>query len=363
MKNFRFYLVCMLLGFSGAAVCQNPSRAYKDYLLQEQLFDSAVALMRAEQNKQAIKLFKRAGQNMNTSATSLAYSGFCYVGLSKNKKGLKKIKESFEHGFKLKYIDEDDSLLSPLMPKIKAMYPQARQKYVASLDTLLRAEIAAMIKADQQIRLLLSNPKYQKKAQIDSIYKEMGLIDDRNIKRLHEICLKHGWPSAKLVGTAVSFDDDANFKPSLLVLHSNEADNIYFLNLMLKKALKDEEYWTDVVSVMSNMLFRFYDQKIIKLRNTYITKDGRLDMDKSFFQLKCLSKLIKNNQRYKATFCVVKYEDDKETFNTKVLLQEVIDFLLADGVPKENITFTEEVKEVKPDNFERYRIAFSRSRL
>lgn len=363
MKKLRFYLACIFLGISGTAICQNPSKAYKDYLLQEQLFDSAVVLMNAGQNKQAIKLFKIAGQNMNTRATSLAYSGFCYVALAKNKKGLKRINEAFEHGFKLKYIDEDDSLLSPLMPKIKAMYPEARKKYIASIDTLLRAEIASMIKEDQQIRLLLSNPKYQKRQQIDSIYKEMGVIDDRNIKRLHEICLKHGWPSAKLVGTDVSFDDDANFNPSLLVLHSNESDNIYFLNLMLKKALKDEEYWTDLVSVMSNMLFRFYDQKIVKLRYTYITNEGKLDLGKSFFQLKCLSKLIKNNQHYKLTFCVVKFEDDKETFNTKALLQEVVDFLVTDGVPKENITFREEVKEVKPDNFERYRIAFSRSRL
>lgn len=363
MKNLRFYLTSMLLAISGAGICQNPSKAYKNYLLQERLHDSAVALMDAGQNRQAIMLFKRAGQNLNTRATSLAHSGFCYIRLGRNKKGLKKINEAFEHYFRLNYIDEDDSLLSPLMPTIKAMYPNARKKAIASIDMALRAEIAAMVREDQKIRLLLSDPKYNNREQIDSIYKEMGLIDNRNTKRLREICLKHGWPGAKLIGTFMTFDDSIDFNPKVLVLHSNEADNIYFLNCIVKKALKDEAYWTDAVSVMSNMLFRFYDQKIVKLRNTYITKDGRLDMDNSFFQLKCLSKLIKNNQHYKLTFCVVKFEDDKETFNAKVLLQEVIDFLLADGVPKENITFTEEVKEVKPDNFERYRIAFSRSRL
>jgi tetratricopeptide (TPR) repeat protein len=333
--------------------------SYRDFLEVREFYDSGTLLMENGQYKKALYLFQQAAQDPGQKLSALNGAAICYMKLKDEQKALAAIEEAFRNGYLLRYMEQDKPLL-PLRPKMEELFATLRPRYLETLDTLLRRELKNMVMQDQQIRSQIRTlPEGQEK---DSARIQMLKTDNLNIVRLKEIERQYGWPGFKLIGNRQTYPDDSNPDVTLLVAHAGEADNLFFLEAVMKKIVKKEASWWDAYDIMKNLVFRFNEDGYNKLRQTVLDNEGHLDIDQSFFQLKVLADFLSDNPTQKITLAVVQYEDESES--TIVVYQKSLkairDFLVKEGTPVKSITIRDKVLKVKDDGLGKYRVALFR---
>jgi hypothetical protein len=139
------------------------------------------------------------------------------------------------------------AVLSPLRQTASAQKDgEAKPKR----NEALRQELLGMMKADQELRMEISNFASPDAA----VLLRIAVIDRKNIARMKEIIAKHGWPGKSLVG------EDGAEAAWLLVQHADK-DREFQKNCLtlLERAVKAREasagelaYLTDRVRIGEN---------------------------------------------------------------------------------------------------------------
>ncbi len=116
---------------------------------------------------------------------------------------LKYIEQGFENGLLYKIIKADTIYnylkREKLIKKLKNKYKKIRSKYLSTLNSTLRDEIAEMVKEDQKYRKgRYSVMGWQKQKTF------LNKVDNRNYNKILYICKNYGFPGRNLVG------DDGN---------------------------------------------------------------------------------------------------------------------------------------------------------
>lgn len=196
---------------------------------------------------------------------------------------------------------------------------------------------------------------------IDSLWKLQTPIDKYNNQRLKEITSEIGWPGTQIIGFDVSkfFVD-----PTVIVAHVPEADKLYFLDKAIEQTERGKAQWTDAGNIVIQFFIRHDENGIYKLRKTYSTPDGKLDLDSSVFQLYHLSKFLKENPRQQITLHTVYYahKDDKKDLDLyKSTLEEIENYIIRQGISTERVVVSDQVIEGTPDEFKFFRFVFTRN--
>lgn len=356
-SGLHLYSVFFLMLTLPESVQSQPS--YRNFLEARELYDSGTLLMEDGQYKKALPLFQQAAQAPDQKLSALNGAAICYMKLKDEKKALVAIEEAFRNGYLLRYMEQDKPLV-PLRTKMEELFRTFRPRYLETIDTILRSELKNMVMQDQQIRNQIRIFAGGQEKDLTRI--QMLKTDSINIIRLKEIERQYGWPGFKLIGNRQTYPDDFNPDVTLLVAHAGEADNLFFLEAVMKKIVKNEASWWDAYEIMKNLIFRFNEDGYNKLRQTLIDEEGHLDTDQSFFQLKVLADFLSDNPTQKITLAVVQYEDESSA-NSAVYqksLRAIRDFLVNEGTPSKSIVIRDKAVKVKDDGLGKYRVALFR---
>lgn len=323
---------------------------FQKYLKSQDLRQHADSLYNSKQFASALEAYKEC-QNASYSIAS------CYIHLGDQEQALANLQVAFSNGYRIEHVDQD--LFSPIWTRIEKSYPEYRKKYYASVDTVLYNELYEMQVLDQKYRKEIPNCNDDKSC-IDSIWRLQTPIDKYNNQRLKEITSENGWLGTKLIGSDVIKIVD----PTIIVAHVPEADQLYFLDKAIEQAEKGKAHWADPGNIVIQFFIRHDENGVYKLRKTYSTPDGKLDLDSSAFQLYHLSKFMNDNPGLQITLHSVYYphKDDKKDLNLyKSTLEEIKNYIIKQGISKERVVVSDQVIEGTPDEFESYRFVFTRS--
>ena len=344
-------VICSLV--IGAGWNARAQFTFKEFLAADKKFDSATTLMNDGKFKQALSVYAETKKSIDLVRTSYLYSGICWMNLGDKKKAMEELRLGFLNGALLRHL-KGSTILEPHLEEIAALYKSVRQQYLNTIDTVLRERLTEMLKRDQHIRNVY---KRARTAQRDSLHKVMQAIDAENLSALKEIERKYGWPGEKLIGPR-QFDNTEMDWVSLIVMHNSPAEQIYFLNSAVAKAETNEASWWEPYNVMSKMLIGFRTN--MPLRYTYLNSENKLDVNKSYFQLKTLADLMNNNRHFRLTFFICYYADESqsEMYDLVDALQELKATLIKHGVPPEIIDLKADPVRIEDDRLGRCRIAF-----
>lgn len=326
---------------------QIPS-TYREFLIQRKQFDSANVLMGAGEYTEALKLFSGLYDNIDLSLSSHKKSAICNLRLGQRVKALNHIEKAIEKGFKLDFILNGPEL-NPLKHEIEEAYAAIRPHYLRKVDTVLRTKIYHMLLSDQAVRhSLIDNHVLDR----DSVKRIMRTVDSLNISKLIKIEAEIGWPGTAEIGSDQTFDvqmPDVN----LIVRHSSEADNIFFLESAIRKAQQGKASWRDPFGIMTNLCFRFnQDDGHIKLRNIFFKDDGTLDEENSFLQLMAIANFMQDNEQRKLTLKKVNWKGVARSVD----LKQVKRFLIKNGVSESRIAVSDQIVFGKDDGLGKYTV-------
>lgn len=137
------------------------------------------------------------------------------------------------------------------------------------------------------------------------------MIDSTNMITLKAMFSKTGWPGRFQIGTGGK-------DLTVLIIHSPEEDNSFFLNILIQEARKQNVHWFKVVGIVNNLFYRFPKEGYKVLPGIYIL-NGSIDKEKSFLALYSLASLIKNNPYINHIFINSNLHSD----NTEKLLNDL----------------------------------------
>ncbi len=107
---------------------------------------------------------------------------------------------------------------------------------------------------------------------IEQLWKQQTEIDQKNMKRLHEIVAKHGWPGKKLVGEKAA---DAAF---LIVQHAELPDQEKYLPILQKAAEKNDVKQSNVAMLQDRVLMRQGKNQIYGSQLRSDPKTGKIEL-------------------------------------------------------------------------------------
>lgn len=352
-----FWLLCVVDSFSQ---CKSDYYTYRNFINQQHAYDSGKVLIKDKKYEGAIVVYKSLLKNVSSKLPSRVKIALCYVNLNEPEKAIKEIDRAFLEGHPLEYVKNEPAFL-PLMPVIEEHYNRIRPKYLSKVNFALRDKLCKMREDDQGIRYVLHEPGNLMKKKRDSIFMIMKGIDSINMRYFREIESKYAWPDAKLIGTNQTINDDRHpVYVDLFVIHSSEKDNIIYLQSALNEICKGEESWWSAVGIMKNLLFRFNQDGFNKLRYTYLTNEGMIDWERSYFQLKVLSEFMRDNPHDRVSLFITRYKNETPESVDKYIkaLEEIRKFLISEKVNPELIFIENEIRTVEDDGMGKYRIAY-----
>ncbi len=351
MKSVIFF-TCLIMSF--CATCQSDSTyanmiMYEKYLVNQENYNEVRHLLREEKFENAIAILEKITCNGILCKSKNVYLAIAYASLNQLTKAEISLRNAVSQGYELKYLTKD--IYKPIVEKNN--FSKFWQQYEDTIDTTLRKELIAMTKEDQRYRKSFNKARISKDTfKTDSLGTLINKIDSVNLVRLHTIVNENGWPGISLVGHSVMFSDpDA----TLLVMHAPEKDNIFFYKYIYDACLKGKEEWYAAESVMQNMLMRFESKSYPyhKLRYVYV-ENGKLNISKSSFQLKILSKVLRGHPH----ISIKLYQVNNQASN---ILEDVNTFLLKEGVPPNQISMSDILAPYEQDDLGNYQIVFTRT--
>ena len=340
--------------------CQYNYYSYSHFIEQQRAYDSGKLLIKNKKHEAAIKVYQSLVKNVSLKLPSRIKIALCYVNLNKPNKAIKEIDNAFREGHPIEYVKNEAAFL-PLMPVIEEHYKRIRPKYLRTVNFTVRDKLCKMREDDQGIRYVLHEPGNLMKKKRDSIFAIMKGIDSVNMSYFREIERKYGWPDAKLIGRNETINDDRHpVYADLFVIHSSEKDNIIYLQSALKEICKGEESWWSAIGIMKNLLFRFNQDGFNKLRYTYLTNEGLIDWERSYFQLKVLSEFMHDNPNDRISMFIARYANETlESPNEHIkALDEIRKFLISEKINPEQIFIENEIRTVEDDGMGKYRMAY-----
>ncbi|HEY0740628.1 MAG TPA: hypothetical protein VGD40_04165 [Chryseosolibacter sp.] len=357
----QFVLLIFLLVAPNGIHAQATQISYKEHLKLRVIFDSATSLMGRGQWRQALRAYKIASVDLDTRSLCFLYSAVCYLRMGQKARCLVKIDEAFKSGLLFKYL-LNYSPLTEIMSEAEEHYREQRPFYLQKIDSVLGKELQYRIQLDQSVRRKYSS--LRTKLARDSMNIVVRKTDSLNIVRLTDIVNIYGWPGATLIGD-IQTNPDWIESPTLLVIHNDEKTNLRFLQIVEAAAKARSTHWFEAEQIMTNLLWRFYDNRMIKLRHLVFNKRGRLRIDMSLLQLQMIAHLIRDNPNYRLVFFPTKFIGDHKT-NSKhaaTNLKQIGEFLVSYGISPTNFQISNEIVEVQDDHLGLYKIAFRRERL
>jgi len=175
----------------------------------------------------------------------------------------------------------DKKCLKNLKNRFELVSYEHNEELIKTVDSL--------VDLDQKYRSK-ANEFYIKKGSKDSVNYYMSLqnrTDSTNMIALKDLVRNFGWPGRFQIGTGGK-------DLTLLVIHSSEENNSFFLNILIKEARNQNVHWLKVVGVVNNIFYRFSKGGYNELSGVYIN-NGSIDRIKSLLALYSLSSLINNN--------------------------------------------------------------------
>ncbi|TAE69611.1 MAG: hypothetical protein EAZ85_12860 [Bacteroidetes bacterium] len=290
--------------------------------------------------KKAIKSKGYASQSYNI--------GDMYAKMNKYDSALYYMKESYKYGVKLQYTDT--ILFKNYLSELKESYTINRAYYVNQVDSALIKKLSLMWEKDQKYR------NYKTKNR-DSLYKYQPTLDSLNQIELKKMVEKDGWfPDAKL-------GEDFYKKPTIIITHSDQKTHLFFLKYVVEAAEKNLIHWFDCEMIMLDFFKRFEQEDgLNKLRFTYLDKNGNIDLERSYFQLKVLARLpiIYRTPKIITLFATYYNENDKNKFSTHTKnLQQIKKFLIEEGYPEDQIKIKYEFRKVIDDKLGNFMFGFT----
>ncbi len=322
----RFIIILALLLCS----CSQSSVEYVDFLKYRSSYTEGERLKEQSNYHEAINHYKDSDNSIDNFSAPKKMAE-CYMLLGEKKEALKMLSLAFRRGFPITSIDSE--LFKPIWQEVEEAYEEGSFKYYDAVDTLLKKKLEEMIRLDQTNR-----------AQYESFRQEFGKIDSANIAELSEICAEKGWPGRKLLGYGNIPD------PSILVIHSSEEDNLYFLDIAMKASLNNESSWFGTRAIMINLLWRFDHNGYDKLRHTYLTDRGDLDFEKSSFQLLSLVTSLNDNPTKK--IILVAFEQSNNDLFSSIYvnrLTEIKEILIHYGLDSNRVSINTKLIPNPPD--------------
>lgn len=325
--------------------------SYGEQLVQQRQFDSANMFMKAAEYEKALKLFSRLYDNPDFCLSSHKRSAICFLQLGQRRSALDQIEEAVRKGFELNFLLNSPELF-PLKHEIETAYVAIRPNYLHHIDTAVRTEIYHMLLSDQSVRHRLRDKNILDQ---DSIKRIMRKVDSLNISKLRKIESKIGWPGVHEIGSYQTFGVQMP-DVDLLVIHSSEADNIFFLASAIRKAQQGKASWRDPFGIMTNLCFRFdQDDGHVKLRDIFFKDDGHLDEESSFLQLMALANFMCDNEQRKLTLKRVQWKAAMPSLD----LEQVKQFLIKNGVSESRIVVSDRMVFGKDDGLGKFRVVGS----
>lgn len=357
MNTFFFIGVLVMLWGNGIAQQFSPF-SYADFLLERKQLDEIDRLLEDSQATEALKLAQSLRCAGILCRSKNLYIAIAYAKTGRFRPAQTALAKAMEQGQELKYLDT--VLFAPILPKIRKKYPLYHQRYERRIDTALRAELIRMTANDQKYRpAFVAARQKGDSSLIRNLGRRIDSIDSDNLDRLYQMTEKGGWPGVQRVGHYVA--GVTNPDPALVIIHSPERDNIRFLDIISGACRQGLESWFAAQTVMSNLLFRFATQEYpyVKLRHVFLTKEGRIDVDRSLLQLNVLTDLLRNNTWH-----------DIELHPTTALsggdpgglLRDLKQQLMALGCSEERISLNESPIPVPDDSLGTYLFCFKRIR-
>jgi tetratricopeptide (TPR) repeat protein len=334
----RFLLLIFCFSFSCHSIKQFD---YSNFLELEKVYNRGKVLKEQKKYEEALKEFAVAEKSINNYSVVWRMAD-CYMYLNKSSEALKMLGLAFKRGVPISRIDKE--LFAPIWPEVEKAYAKECLNYYASIDTVLRNKLASMENLDQKGR-----------REYSSHVKEFKRIDSINIKELKEICVEKGWPGKKQLGFGIIPD------PATLVIHSDEKNNIYFLDLAMKASLNNEDGWFGTRAILINLMWRFNHDGFNKLRLTYLTADGKLDLKKSFFQLSSLAKFLNDNPDGSIELLAFDHPTNKvfsKSYQNNLL--EVKQALIKYGLDSNRISINDKLRPPFSDEFGDFYFGFKR---
>lgn len=348
MFNLKYYISIILfliicnLSFIQSLYSQSVS--FSEFLQRENFYVLGREAMEKGDYKKAIAYIQKAIPNIERQPWCYKSLGESFFYLKDYENALKYYALSFASGLNLKSVDKDFVTMKKEL--IENIYREERVRYLSSIDTMLREELYNMCIEDQRYRLILGGAKtaYEK----DSLWKMINEIDTSNIRRLKDIVAIRGWTGRSILGIR---DMKKLVDPTLIVIHSNESNNVYFLNETIKSASNNKSSWYDAISIMTNMLWRFAINDVVKLRDVYLNDNLEIDIEKSKLQLYSLAQLTRDNPHYKIELNLSYYENEniKNIDRYSNALIQIKNYLITQGVPENLISVNNSKIEIEDD--------------
>lgn len=233
--------------------------------------------------KEAISMNDKINTNGVFSISKFMDKAKSFAKLGINDSSLVNIRKAVKVGADSFYFDK--VLFEDIYKEIEYSYAEDHRIYLNSINVDLRKELLEMTKLDQYVR-------------IKSLSKDETLkVDSINLVKLDSIVNIHGWPSSSLIGRP-SITEQVN--PSLIIIHSDKAINIKYLDIIKESCDKGDENWFVLGSIVSNLLFRH--STIVEPVPFYylqIDEDSqKIDTMQSEFILDFISSSLNHNKSY-----------------------------------------------------------------
>ena len=344
LLNLVFFIL------SNEILAQN---SFQEFIKLRIIDKKASELQEDNKIKQAIPLYKTLIKytTFEYSASISLYE--CYSQLGKIKIAKRYLKKAASLGY---IYEKNDSVLNT---KLYNSYLKGRSKYINNIDTALQNKLVNIYTLDQLYRIKINSESDSKK--IDSLFKIQLIIDKQNLKELYDIISRlKQWPSKKII------ERHLRVRPEIIVIHSIEKDNLYFLNYALKAARSNLTDWFVPMDIEQNLSWRFqYEDDngnfkkngFNKLRKIKVTPKGEISFkdDNTFFEIYCLSKSLKDNRQTQISLFLVNTPNTRATLYT---LNHLKNLLVELGVQPSRILISDKVRSFEDDGLGNYCIGY-----
>jgi hypothetical protein len=277
-----------------------------------------------------------------------------YYKKGKQRKALKALKKAYKYGLSKEFTFHNLYLSDSVI--ITKYYKKYNAKYFNTLkDTSVKRVYYEITERDQKIR----NQEDEINDK-DLFISKMEKVDSLNISILDSLANLYGWAGINVTGGG--FYKGEIIKPDLAIVHSDEKINEKYLKLIVESCSEGNELWYPAVTVMKNLLFRFYDKNdyyYVKLRHLKFDKNKNLKKKENYTLLTIYSlyKTIYDNKR-RITLHATKNAD---IIHSEKQLKQIKKALMDFGVPDRFISISNERIDIdnKDDISKNYEFVFN----
>lgn len=288
----------------------------------------------------------------------------CYMAIGDIDNAYKYAIKSFEVGWHLKYFDQDIFNDKSLWSKIKNHYDsldKAGEIIHIQTDTILSNKICKMLERDQAIRksyIAYENSESPNKAVLDSFENQMKYTDALNMEELINHVSQYGYPNEKKIDPICDINT--------LLLHTNLTNGLYFIPIIKQAALKNNNYWHDLMGVIYHITFRMlcYDKhnqqnKLLFIRNN---NAGKVDLDGSFIQIYSMINVLKDNTNISIELFA--YNNEDIDFNQSINnLEQIQAAFIQFGIDRKRVKILTDMQTAREGFLDQYKVPYGMFQL